>query len=636
MKNIRLASVTLLGMLFLQACGGSNDAADTPTEPPSPNLARCDAPTGLTTVIDDDTYRVLTEANYFLNQNQQIIVQPKVSSAQWRFLWRQLRGPNVEMISPTSPVLSFEASQAGEYSFEIAITTANSTVNEQVSITIANPSQALTARIDHQAVEGNNVSFRLDSANAASAISWCIQSGPDLQVDVSQPNRPLFTAPQVDNDTLSVLQVTANINGVSHSDQAFLLTTNQAAINSPYFDEPLARVHAYRSSSMQAALERCIYSNQLTSPCRISELPLIGQTDNSDNIDAILDRVLVSHPWMGDNFDSFLRQMDPNSDFIRLLQSVSAIVISYDVRPSFYWVLTGAIYLDPSDLWLTPSQRDTINEAPDYRSGFGNDLQFLVPWRYVKNNQYANSVIGRDVRRSRTLDELRADLASLLYHELAHANDFFPRSVHQQLVGDTFVDAYNSRNNAKQLVSDLLTQGYPLQSDVMSGLAQVRFMGASANSTQRQYLPADISSFFSQDSANDFYNYSTIREDAAMLFEESMMSYRLNVIRDVAVTDKPETITADSIIVDWGQRGRIGDDALASRAAFVIEAILPEENGINLINSLPEPILMNSGQSWAANLGISQQQNRSVQQAASPLLPAVNLEGRHAGRRPQQ
>ncbi len=36
-----------------------------------------------------------------------------------------------------------------------------------------------------------------------------------------------------------------------------------------------------------------------------------------------------------------------------------------------------------------------------------------------------------------------------------------------------------------------------------------------------------------------------------MLFEEAMMSYRLGVQRDVAITDKPETVTANNISVDW-------------------------------------------------------------------------------------
>ncbi len=162
-----------------------------------------------------------------------------------------------------------------------------------------------------------------------------------------------------------------------------------------------------------------------------------------------MNRVLVSHDWMGRNFEAFLDQMDTHGDFATLLQSVTAVVISYDVRPSFYWVVTGAIYLDPEDLWLTATERDSINEAPDYRAGFGNELQFLIPWRYVKDNDYASVYRDRSQRSNRPISELTTDLSSLLYHELAHANDFFPRSVHQSLEGPTLLDDYYRRTAQK-------------------------------------------------------------------------------------------------------------------------------------------------------------------------------------------
>ncbi|MCL1058218.1 hypothetical protein L2729_09405 [Shewanella gelidimarina] len=118
-----------------------------------------------------------------------------------------------------------------------------------------------------------------------------------------------------------------------------------------------------------------------------------------------------------------------------------------------------------------------------------------------------------------------------------------------------------------------------------------------ANYNQTAYSPSDITSFFSTDTATDYYAYSTRREDAPMLFEEAMMSYRLSILRDVAVTDSPEVTTAETISVDWGQRGIVGDNALQPRAAFVIEQILPELDSVGLVSRLPQPILMNQGDS---------------------------------------
>ena len=118
-----------------------------------------------------------------------------------------------------------------------------------------------------------------------------------------------------------------------------------------------------------------------------------------------MSRVVVSHPWMGERFKAFLEQYDQNDDFKNLLRATTAIVISYDVRPSFYWAATGAIYLDPNYLWLTQAERDTINEAPDYRSGFGAELQFEMLWRYVKDNDYANQYFPLEQRVNRNTNK---------------------------------------------------------------------------------------------------------------------------------------------------------------------------------------------------------------------------------------
>ena len=170
-----------------------------------------------------------------------------------------------------------------------------------------------------------------------------------------------------------------------------------------------------------------------------------------------MNRVIVSHQWMGDQFKKFLENYDTNDDFKNLLRATTAVVISYDVRPSFYSPTLGAIYLDPDDLWETPAQRDTINQAPDYRAGFGAELQFEMPWRYVKDNAYAYYSYPLRYRLSRSLDDSEYSFASLLYHELAHANDFFPSTrwltySNSTTVYDAVVEVYN----ANQIVSDYL------------------------------------------------------------------------------------------------------------------------------------------------------------------------------------
>ena len=617
---------------LLAACGGGGDSQpdDSVVTPPSTSLARCTDSISPLITTTSSSIRFQTEQNYVAGQSSTIIANILNRDSQdLTFRWQQIDGPNIALVSQNSPVLAFDTPTAGGYRFSLHVTGSNLDVTGEIGINVDPASTGvLNVRQDHQVVEGNNVSLRLGQQSELSAanISWCVASGPDLMVDVSDPFRPLFTAPTVTQDTITRLKVNANVNGNQLSDDVFVLTTSAPAISSPYFDTPVARTHAYRPASPYAnVLANCVYSNQLNDSCTINTLPLIGQTSSDLNHETILNRVLVSHDWMGDNFAAFLAQMDPNSDFARLLQSVTAVVISYDVRPSFYWVVTGAIYLDPNDLWLTPSQRDTINEAPDYRSNFGNDLNFVMPWRYVKDNQYASLGVPITVRANRTLAQINPDLASLLYHELAHANDFFPRSVHATLTGPRLLDDYSRRNANKSLISDQVSKTYPLTSTEMMGLANVSFLGAAASNVQKTYQASDVSTFFSTDIASDFYAYSSTREDTAMLFEEAMMSYRYQILRDVAVTNKPAILTADSLIIDWGQRGRIAQDSLENRAALVIDEMLPELNGISLVESLPEPINMVQGQSWRQTLAISP---ANTQLKGQSNAAAINAESR--------
>ncbi|MCU8037141.1 hypothetical protein ACRN98_00760 [Shewanella oncorhynchi] len=617
---------------LLIACGGGGDSQpdDSVVTPPSTSLARCTDSISPLITTTSSSIRFQTEQNYVAGQSSTIIANILNRDSQdLTFRWQQIDGPNIVLVSQNSPVLAFDTPTAGGYRFSLHVTGSNLDVTGEIGINVDPTSTGmLNVRQDHQVVEGNNVSLRLGQQSELSAanISWCVASGPDLMVDVSDPFRPLFTAPTVTQDTITRLKVNANVNGNQLSDDVFVLTTSAPAISSPYFDTPVARTHAYRPASPYAnVLANCVYSNQLNDSCTINTLPLIGQTSSDLNRETILNRVLVSHDWMGDNFAAFLAQMDPNSDFARLLQSVTAVVISYDVRPSFYWVVTGAIYLDPNDLWLTPSQRDTINEAPDYRSNFGNDLNFVMPWRYVKDNQYASLGVPITVRANRTLAQINPDLASLLYHELAHANDFFPRSVHATLTGPRLLDDYSRRNANKSLISDQVSKTYPLTSTEMMGLANVSFLGAAASNVQKTYQASDVSTFFSADIASDFYAYSSTREDAAMLFEEAMMSYRYQILRDVAVTNKPAILTADSLIIDWGQRGRIAQDSLENRAALVIDEMLPELNGISLVESLPEPMNMVQGQSWRQTLAISL---ANTQLKGQSNAAAINAESR--------
>ncbi len=532
--------------------------------------------------------------------------------------WQQTAGEPVTILAKTSKVISFTPNAAGDYSFSVSFTL-NGGLEQTLekNIAVADSYHKITARLSHAALAGNKVSYRSevhDSINTNTLV-WQQTSGPEVSLTTENSNGELaifFDAPTVQQDTVITFNVSATDtdNDNVYSDKVAVLVESAPSISgNAYFEDRKATVFPYNSDSPYAAdIVTCVYSNSLSSSCTLAKTPLLAEevkdSSATPSIEDIMDRVVVSHQWMGDRFKEFLINNDSHNDIKKLLRATTAIVIAYDVRPSFYWAATGAIYLDAENFWLTPDERDTINEAPDFRADFGNDLQFVMPWRYVKDNDYASYSFSKSTRVNRTAQDGLYRLTSLMYHELAHANDFFPSN-------EWYIHTSNKRvldaAISTDFESDQLAITLPLASQEMRDLGQVSFAGETANQTQKNYLPADIENFFSPDRATDFYAYSSKREDYAMLFEELMMQNRFGIMRDVAITNQPtgSAISGSDYIVTWGQRGRIGDDKLRERVLFSASRVLPEFDSNAAMASVLAPIEMIAGNNWIENLTIS-------------------------------
>lgn len=613
-------NIKLLPMLFtvvLSACGGSSN--EPVTNYPTASIVQLDEVQNI-------------------NQSVDLLLHfPSDSVSQIN--WEQTSGEPVLLLAKSSKVVSFTPTQAGNYSFTVSFIL-NEGVEQTLTktITVNDEHHKLTTRLSHEALAGNKVSFRshLPSTIDANTLKWKQIDGPRVALTNESSDGELalfFDAPQVEFDTIISFEASAtdSESNTIYRDQVAVLVEPAAEIGSnAYFSDRKASVFVFNRQSPYAdALINCVYSNTLTSSCTLSQTPLLAKEVNNTSvtpsIESIMDRVVVSHQWMGDRFKDFLMNNDANDDIKNLLRATTAIVISYDIRPSFYWAATGAIYLDAENFWLTPDERDTINEAPDYRANFGQELQFTMPWRYVKQNAYASQSYSKSERVTRTAEEALYRLTSLMYHELAHANDFFPSNewyVHNS--EQRVLDAAASTT----FESDELAISFPLNSQEMRGLAQVSFTGESANQKQKNYLPADIEEFFSPESASDYYAYSSLREDYAMLFEELMMQSRFNVIRDVAITNQPsgENISTADYIVTWGQRGRIGDDKLRDRVLFTASRVLPEFDSQTAMNLVSAPIEMLEGNNWLENLTISPNE-LSSRKSVKPLTKATMITG---------
>jgi hypothetical protein len=343
--------------------------------------------------------------------------------------------------------------------------------------------------------------------------------------------------------------------------------------------------------------------------CSFSKMPLIGMEAPSPLVGDIMDRVLVSDPWMAERFEQVLYEMP--DDILKLMRSVAGIVIGGDIRPSYFSGTTAMIYLDAESFWMTERERETISSEADYRSEFDDEMAFRDLWRYVKDDDWAyRERDDVDDNGNRQLEDVALWSAALLFHELAHASDRIPYKTFSSLsMSDSPYDL------DAQTPSDRLINRYPLTSPELAGVADVLFRGSTASSVQARYSGADIGAFFEPDRATDLYAYSTSREDFAMLFEELMMAIHFGVQRDVGFASLPaggEVDSCSDLLIGWGMRGRIGVSRVKTRATLVLKELLPERNYSAKIASLPGPLLMVNNRDWCENISLSNGGNSKV------------------------
>lgn len=622
--SIKVLIASLL-CAVLVGCGGGGGSSQPVIPVPAP--------------VDPDPIGEILQAEATVNRGQStelVLYAPgfAITSIQWQ----QTAGADVEFYANDSKVIGFTPSEAGSYSFDVIFDADGINQSLSHSFTVSDTFSELTVRLGHAVIEDNAVSLTgyLTSDTGStpmdkSSWTWSQTEGPSVTFTESDTDGEVavfFDAPAVARDTILTFELSGVVDEQTYTDEISILVENSSIAVEPDnvpFSSRVAEVFLYNPDSPAGqTLTDCVYSNETRyDQCTFGDTPLIAQLTTTPTIDDIMDRVVVSHKWMGDQFRKYLETYDQFDDFKNLLRATTAIVISYDVRPAFYSPTIAAIYIDPSYLWETPAQRDTINQAPDYRSNFGEELQFEMPWRYVKDNDYAYYSYPIRYRLSRTLEDLHYALASLLYHELAHANDYFPSTNWLTYSTNTTVyDAVVEVYNANEIISDFLQDNYPLDPLYASGgqneltkLAQVRFRNPDlVTDEQIAYTMEDVANMFKTEGAPQFYSYSSTREDLAILFDGFMMHARYGVSRDVAVSDQ-----AYSDIV-WGQRDRMGEEWIRPRMSFVTNRILPEYSEANsVIQNLSPPLALDDSKTWRNSVVLdSTQRAEGVRKSSKP------------------
>ena len=339
--------------------------------------------------------------------------------------------------------------------------------------------------------------------------------------------------------------------------------------------------------------------------CDLNTLPFIGQVNDKPTIENIADRLLVTHRWMGKRFIEVL-SIAPK-DLLTLMKPLTAIVIGSKIRPSYYSSATSAIYLDPAYLWLGNNEKNTIDKEEDYRSDYGDDLQFDFLWRYTLNNEYAYIHLPLDGDETRAINDIKYALIRLLYHELGHANDFMP----PDLLSDISLEQTPYQANVSVKNSRLSTRSsYPNNSDILLSLAKISFGGKTPTDSQKKYQPEFLGGEFNTDRGTHYYSFYTQFEDLSMLFEMVMMNYHFSLEADVGFTNNPpKGSTVYEYFVKWGQRNRIYDKQIQLKTQELINLILPDNTWSQEYfeknrNKSPTPLLID--RNWIENLNPAQ------------------------------
>ncbi|MDP2575930.1 hypothetical protein Q8W40_27325 [Vibrio penaeicida] len=370
---------------------------------------------------------------------------------------------------------------------------------------------------------------------------------------------------------------------------------NPGSLASPNIkgDPSLDKISTYQSSALSNDMLECVKLYKKRQSCSLDKIRPIGVEKPGDlSISDIQERLVVSHSWMGDNFINALKSIH-DQDFLNLFKPLNAIVLSYDIRPSFYHTYTAAIYIDPRYLWQNKAEWDSIYKQDDFRSDFSSEFTYDSANRFIYPNSkeyvtYSNTY--HSVNNAwRASHHIAPGLFRLLAHELAHANDYLPPAYLSQ-VGDSGSVFSAMRDNANKVHTELQSS-HPLTSSLLLEAAEIAFHGKSMTDQARNSTGEIAGSEFKPDGAAAFYGYSTNREDVATLFESYMMFKKYGAISDVAFISIPKTkeYTCNDWKVLWGERHRLADDNVRTKTIFVAQRLTGKTES-EVISNMPSNV----------------------------------------------
>ncbi len=362
---------------------------------------------------------------------------------------------------------------------------------------------------------------------------------------------------------------------------------NQNAQKNTAFFKEIGAVTPYTDNGPNKKMKECIYKSENKDSCKLNELSLIGMEKNEITINDVLDRTLVSHKFLGDNFKSLLIKLN-NKDLLKMFGAVNAIIISDKVTPSFYWSRTGAIYLSADYFWLTKEEGEKLYKKMDPRADYGQKFKFSIREKTVQNGANIHRGLWQDTR---SINDIELPTTKLLFHELTHANDYFPKSLYKNSPLDkskTYLEVSGDRYRKYGLLSDQFENS--LASKTLLDLGRIAFHGEKETEDQLDLDAYDIAKEIEDDVAVAYYSYSSPREDLAMLVETLLMMRFYNIDKYITVVKFPKNnfkpTNEFQYPLAWGMKNKILETKTFERALYGAKAIFEDYDSSIYMNIL--------------------------------------------------
>ncbi len=310
-------------------------------------------------------------------------------------------------------------------------------------------------------------------------------------------------------------------------------------------NSPLSLAGSNPDQRDEANFNRCISGSadsEVLSKCQLPYLDF-DNVAGTTQVDAILSNTLISHPWQSDRFKKFLQSARP--EILSMFSCVKGVAISGDIRPSFYYPPSGAIYLDAGYFVESKEENDTVSKAPDSREQNFDQLNLLF-------------FTVDSIRKETLAESRRSDLERLLAHELAHACDFKAEALTGKFLSDELPKA--PENAVYHLAKWLY------------------FADANSKALLKNFSPADIGKSFEDGPVIDIYGYGNQFEHLAMVVQNHLTFEFSDNIRTDLLTDNPKAKEKlRQFPIYWGMKGKFCQPDLFELGRALTQKTVPVE-----------------------------------------------------------